>query len=434
VAIQCHLDMVCEKEVGVAHDFFVDPIQARREGDRIFALGTTLGADNGIGVSAALSLITTPGLQHGPLELIFTVEEETGLYGAAAFDASHLRSRLLINLDTEDPRSLTVGSAGGATVIVSVDAVQERPERRWVGRQLNVSGLKGGHSGLQIGQRLGNAIKLLTKTLTAARSAGICFQIASIQGGTVDNAIPRQCGAVLGMSSLSATKFDDLIKDRQKSMLAALAADEPSVRLEARECPAPDRVWSGDLAEGILELLENLPYGALKMSEEFTNTVETSANVAIIRTASKSIEIVLSARSSVDVQLDTLLAEFSVQAQKIGALIETRDKYPAWQPNLNSPLLTLAEKAFYCVHGTAPVIQVMHGGLECGLIVSKVPEMDAISIGPLIRYAHTPQEDVSISSVVEMWAMLTTLLKALSEAEPSVLQPSRQNLEVYGIN
>lgn len=433
VAIQCHLDMVYEKEDGVVHDFLVDPIRTQRDGDRIFALGTTLGADNGIGVSAALSLITTGGLQHGPLELIFTVEEETGLYGAAAFDSSRLKSRLLVNLDTEDSRSLTVGSAGGLTAAFSLDQLPERQKPGCVGRQISVSGLKGGHSGLQIDQRLANAIRLLARTLTLARAAGIGIQIASVQGGTVDNAIPRQCGAVLGMNPLSARRFDDFIRDQEKSMLFTWAADEPSVRLETSDCPAPGLVWSGDFGDEILELLEKLPQGVIKLSEEFPNTVETSANVAIIRTASKGVEIVLSIRSLVDAQVDSVLAECSVQAEKIGALVETRDRYPAWRPNANSPLLKLAEKAFFCVHGAAPAVRVMHAGLECGLIASKVAEMDAISIGPLIRYAHTPEEDLSISSVVEMWTLLTTLLKQLSEADPGALEPARQKVQIYGM-
>jgi dipeptidase D len=430
VAIQCHLDMVCEKEDGVVHDFAVDPIQPRRKGDRIGAAGTTLGADNGIGVSAALALLTTQDLQHGPLELIFTVEEETGLYGAAALDTSLLRSRRLLNLDSENPDGLTVGSAGGATMIISLEAPHEKFPSNWVWRELSLSGLRGGHSGLQIHERLGNAIKLLADTLGAVRAADIRFQIAALQGGTLDNAIPRQCNAVLAMSPLSATRFDAFIRERRDALMANWSADEPSILVNASPSSAHDYVWSGDFSQSVLDLLLDLPHGALKMSSTFEGSVETSANLATIRTEMRRVEIVVGTRSFAPIQLDWLLACIRSRAERLRSTVEIRDEYPVWQPNLDSPLLNLAEEVFRHVQGRSPLIQVLHGGLECGLIVSKVPQMDAISFGPLIRFAHTPQEYVTISSVGAMWKILLILLKALSEIGPGGLRPSTRKLRV----
>ena len=418
VAIQSHLDMVCEKTAGVEHDFDVDPIQPRRIGDRIFGTGTTLGADDGVGVAAALSVVTTSGLRHGPLELIFTVEEETGLYGAAGLETSLLSSRLLLNLDSEDPDGLTVGSAGGATMIISIDASREKVAPRWVGRELCVSGLKGGHSGVQIHERLANAIKLLTDTLTAATSAGIEFRIGSLQGGTADNAIPRQCQAQLAMSQRSATEFDVFIREQQDAVVSAWNTAEPSVLVSSSSCSAARSAYSRDFGQNILALLMELPHGALEMSSAFPGNVETSSNLASVRTISDGVRITISARSLVEAQLNALFRRICKRAQRVEARVETFDRYPSWQPNLGSPLLNLADKVFRRLRGKAPAIQVVHGGLECGFIVSKLPEMDALSFGPLVRFAHTPGEYVAISSVESMWQMLVQMLKALSEACP----------------
>jgi dipeptidase D len=416
VAVQTHLDMVCEKEAGVTHDFATDPVRPRRVGNHIFATGTTLGADNGIGVAASLALLTTPAIEHGPLELLFTVKEEIGLCGAAALDLALLRSRQLINLDTEDSDMLTVGSAGGANACLSLGLSLESLRSGWIGRQLRITGLKGGHSGLEIHHRLGNAIKLLVEILMAAKSAGIDFRIGSLQGGEEASAIPRDCAALLALHPLSIAKFDELIRQEQDRLLNAWSTDEPSIQLGTLSAVATEEVWSLAFGQSVLDLLKNLPSGVLKMSVKFPGSTETSANLAKIRSEQRRVEIVISVRSLVETQIAEFLAAFGSQGRKFGANMRVEQRYPAWLPNLNSVLLRVADQVFRQVYGKTPSVCPLHGGLECSLIVQKIPGMDAISFGPLIRFAHTPQENVDVTSVGGMWKMLVSLLEALGRA------------------
>ena len=413
VAIQSHLDMVCEKRPDVMHDFETDPIRPRREGDLVFASGTTLGADNGIGAAAALAFLTTPDLRHGPLELLFTVEEETGLYGAMELDPLLLKARMLINLDSEDPDELTVGCAGGAGAILRLPIVSEPTPRDWYGCKVVVSGLKGGHSGVQIHERLANAIKLLVEVLIGLRETGADFRLVALSGGTAHNAIPRDATAHIAIApkTLPALEAGERIYDALHSQWSV---DEPDFTLHIENADTPSAVMSAQCTNTALSLLRDLPHGVVKMSEAFPGKVETSSNLANVQTLDGHLEIATSSRSFVAAELDKVQRHIETIGAAAGAEIEIRDGYPGWEPDADSRLLRVAEEVYGQVCGKQPAVQVVHAGLECGVIVSKIPGMEAISFGPLIRGAHTPEEYVDASTVEPTWKLLVALLNALS--------------------
>jgi dipeptidase D len=414
VAVQSHLDMVCEKRPDVQHDFDRDPIRPRREGDRIYAAGTTLGADNGIGAAAALALLTEPGLKRGPLELIFTVEEETGLHGAMALDPTLVRSRLLINLDSEDPRELTVGCAGGAGTVLKLPLRLEAAPAGWAGRKLVVSGLKGGHSGVQIHERLANAIKLLNDLLLALQAAGSDLRLRSLRGGNAHNAIPRDASALLAIPPVSLPAVERAVAAHGDALRRVWGNDEPGVRVELREAPPPERVMTELLQARLLALLDRLPHGVLRMSEAFPGKVETSSNLAQVETRDDRVEIGTSSRSFVEAEIDRVQAAIRAAGETAGAEVAARDGYPGWEPDPGSRLLRVARKVYEREFGVRPEVEVIHAGLECGVIVSRVPGMEAISFGPSIKSPHTPEEHVYPATVESTWRLLTALLAELA--------------------
>jgi dipeptidase D len=417
VAVQAHLDMVCEKRPGVQHDFDTDPIRPRIEGDWVYATGTTLGSDNGIGAAAALALLTERGLAHGPLELLFTVEEETGLHGAANLDPSQVRSRLMINLDSEDPSVLTVGCAGGAGTILRVPARREPPPpvcRAWT---VHVSGLKGGHSGVQIHERLANAIKLLTHVLRTARGAGVPLRIAAIHGGNAHNAIPRDASATVVVPADQGAALEAAVRQTADVLRAEWAGDEPGLSVDVHAADyASEALTAGD-SERLIGLLEALPHGVLTWSRAFEGKVETSSNLAQIALTGDAVEIATSSRSFVDAELDRVQAEIQELGRAAGAVLEVRDGYGGWEPNPDSMLLAVTRSVYEDTFRTPPVVEVIHAGLECGIIVSRMEGMEAISFGPRIQGAHTPEERVEISTVASTWNLLVALLAELARPD-----------------
>jgi dipeptidase D len=422
VAIQGHLDMVAAKEAGSPHDFLRDPIRPRRDGDCIFGTGTTLGADNGIGISASLALLTSQCLTHGPLELVFTVEEETGLYGAENLDASLVKARYLINLDSENDQELTVGSAAGAAATITLEPGTDTTPSGYFGRRILVSGLKGGHSGLQIHEPLANAIKLAANVIRALEDGDIDFRMGSISGGEADNVIPRQADVTLAVSPLVMAKLEAILH-RVEGELRREWVEEPNLALTVEEIDTPARVWMQSSQNLLVQLITSLPHGALKMSASFPGKVQTSANLANVRTENEQVKIVLSVRSFVAADLEDVIANFGIFARNANGRIEMGGKYPSWEPNLASPLLELTKSAYRVVRGKSPEVQILHGGLECGLIAAKIPSMNAISFGPLIRGAHTPEEHIYISTVEPTWKVLVELLQTIAQNECVVSQP-----------
>lgn len=414
VAIQAHLDMVCEKRPGVAHDFTTDPIQPRLVGVRVYASGTTLGADNGIGAAMALATLTSPGLNHGPLELVFTVEEEIGLNGANELGPTLVQARLMINLDSEDPEELTVGCAGGSGVVFRLPLNLEPAPAGLLGVRLEVSGLKGGHSGVQIHEPLANAIKLLVAALEElVDERGVPFRVASITGGNAHNAIPRDASALLAVPADRLGDVEASMAELSAHLRTEWQTDEPGLQLSVAKVSAPERVLPVAEADALIALLREVPHGVRQMSEAFPGKVETSANLATVRMDDTSITVAASTRSFLVSELERLQHQLQEIGARAGAVVEPRPTYPAWEPNPNSELLRVAEQVYGEVFGHPAQVQVIHAGLECGVIAAKLPGMEAISFGPLIRGAHTPEEYVDIPSVEAIWRLLAALLAAL---------------------
>ncbi len=418
--IQAHLDMVSEKRPEVTHDFSRDPIRPRVVEGWVYASGTTLGADNGIGAACTLALLTQPGLAHGPLELLFTVEEETGLGGATDLDPSLISARSMINLDSEDPRELTIGCAGGAGAALEVDLETEAPPAGWIGQEIRISGLKGGHSGVQIHEPLANAIKLLTGALLALRTAGIPYRLCRLDGGNARNAIPRDAAAIAVLPAASIDALQQVLARYRQELWETWSADEPNLALQVTGAPVAPAV-SLSTTEQITGILEKLPHGVLAMSDQFPGKVETSANLATVRTEPGSAGkgkwvIVSSVRGFVQAELGKLLAQITSLAHEAGARAILHEGYPGWEPDPHSRLLLTAETVYNELFGRAPEVQVIHAGLECGIIAAKAPGMEAVSFGPRIEGAHTPEERVLISSVDGTWQLLLRLLDALSRS------------------
>ena len=417
VAVQAHLDMVCDSAPGVRHDFTRDPILTRRDGDTISARDSTLGADNGIGVAAALALLTDSTVLCGPLELLFTVEEETGLYGALALDASMLRARSLINLDSEDDDALTVGCAGGADVKIRLELEQEPLDAGWSAVELSVSGLTGGHSGVQIHEHRANAIKQLVVMIDRLREGGVELRLFSLTAGTAHNAIPLAGAARLAIAGDALERTRALVAEVASELTQEWGVDEPGLAIELRSLDGPlQRAAGAGGSDRLLSLLRELPHGVLAMSEDFPGTVATSINLAMVATDGAQVEVQTSARSvSADV-LAAIVARVEQVARENGASATLEGGYPGWEPTPDSPLLAAAARAYEHIHGTQPKIEVVHGGLECGALIAKIPDLDAISIGPRIREAHTPREHVYASTVAGTWRVLITLLEELAAA------------------
>jgi len=411
VAVQAHLDMVCAAAPGADHDFERDPIVARRDGDRIFAQGTTLGADNGIGVAAALALLTEADLDCGPLELIFTVEEEIGLLGALRFDTSLLRTSSLINLDSEDDRALTVGCAGGSETILRLALEWEDVSDGWSCAELHVSGLSGGHSGVQIHEHRANATKLLVSVLERAITGGVDVRLVSMTAGSAHNAIPNDAVTRLVIPADSIATFTAIVSEASGELEREWGDDEPGISIELKTIgPRPSSAVSSAASLGFLTLLRELPHGVIAMSPRFEDTVASSANLALVRTEGETVEVLTSLRALAADELEAIAGGVRELGEKAGAGVQEKGGYPGWEPRQGSPLVAAATAAYQRIHGRDPAIEVVHGGLECGVLVDGDPELDAISFGPLIREPHTPQEHVYASTVADTWRLLLELV------------------------
>lgn len=415
-AVQAHLDMVCEKRPEIPHDFHTDPIHPRVLDGWVYATGTTLGADNGIGASAALALLTTPGLTHGPLELLFTLQEEIGLFGAAALEPELLHAQYLVNLDSEDPRELTIGCAGGggASLRIPTPTTPADPDATAV--TLRISGAKGGHSGVQIHEPLANAIQLLAHVLVAVEAAGIPLRLVSLAGGNARNAIPRDAEATVLLPESDTTRFDTAFQEVTAKVMQEWHAHEPNLRVDREAAPLAPAL-SVEQSRQLLHLLVEMPHGVLTMSQRFTGKVETSANLALVHLESGFFEIVTSIRSFIQTELGKVLARVRTLGLASGAEVTERESYPGWEPDAESRLLQVAETVYTDLFARTPEVQVIHAGLECGLIAAKKPGMEAISFGPRIEGAHTPEERVAIATVGDTWRLLTSLLDAVSRPQ-----------------
>jgi dipeptidase D len=410
VVLQAHLDMVTEMNAGTVHDFFKDPIIPRRDGEWVKATGTTLGADNGIGAATLLALLDSDDLVHGPLELLFTVDEETGLTGALDLDpaALGLKGRLLLNLDSEEEGTVTVGCAGGSTSRLTLPLESAPAPQGTASLAVKLSGLKGGHSGMEIHLQRGNALKLLARVLFAAAQQ-TPFHLASFSGGNKHNAIPREAAAQVVVPAASRDAFQTAAEQEIAAIAAEIRSADPDVKLEIAEAPAPGRAWTVAASRRAIDLLNALPHGVLTMSYDIPGLVETSTNLG-------AVTVLMSTRSSVASAMRSTRRRLRSIAELAGAEVVETEGYPGWKPDLASPLLARFQQVHHRLTGKDAEVLAIHAGLECGILREKFPEMNAISFGPIIKGAHSPDEGVKIDSVGRFWELLKATLADLAAA------------------
>ena len=411
--LQSHLDMVNDKNSDVEHDFGKDPIRPVREGDYLTADGTTLGADNGIGVAAMLAIMEAHDLVHGPLEFLYTIDEETGLTGAMGLDASMLRGRRLVNLDSEEEGALTVGCAGGADTTLRLRLQTLPAPERVTAHRVKLHGLKGGHSGLDIHLQRGNAIQLLARVIHAVARGTPGF-LAGIEGGNKRNAIPREAWATVIIPEEQSGTFLQQVGEQFDAVKAEFEAVDPGITLSVEEVSTPQEVWTTDTTWNILRLLVALQHGVLAMSNDIPGLAETSTNLAVVRTERHELTVLLNTRSSVASALDWGRRKIRAIGFLAGARVEEPEGYPGWKPNLDSPLLHVVKSVHARLAGKEPHVEALHAGLECGLIGEMLPGMDMISFGPQIENPHSPDERVMIDSVGRFYDLLTEVLEELA--------------------
>jgi dipeptidase D len=410
--LQGHLDMVCEKNSDKVHDFCKDPVQPEIKGDWVYAQGTTLGADNGIGLAAALAVMEDQGLVHGPLEFLFTVDEETGLTGANKIQKGFLSGKMLLNLDSEDEGTFTIGCAGGADSSLVLPLERKKTASKNLFK-LHLHGFRGGHSGIDINQGRGNAIKLLARMLGQAR-ASAKFELVRVEGGSKHNAIPREAVAILACPPIQVRSLTMALKKAFDKIKVEFKAVEPGAAYTLEAAAGKDLAMTRDSQETLIDFLLAVPHGVIAMHPEIAGLTETSTNLAIVKTGRAAFEVLCSSRSSVASALEATRDVIKSVCALAGAEAELHDGYPGWMPNLDSPLLKKLKEIYARSFGKEAEVVAIHAGLECGIIGEKFPGMDMISFGPTIRNPHSPEEHVDVGSVEKFWKFLTTALDSLS--------------------
>jgi dipeptidase D len=415
--LQGHLDMVAEKNSDVAFDFDKDPIQVRVEGDLVLATGTTLGADNGMGVAGGLAVALDPDAVHGPLELLFTVDEETGITGAAGLDAKLLKGRRMLNLDTEEDGALYVGCAGGCTTTTTIPLVRADLRPGTTPLRIKISGLRGGHSGCDIHENRGNALKLVNRVVRHLWHGGLALELVGLTGGSKHNAIPRESEAVIRVAKGDVGKAEAMVKDVTASLRAEFGAIDPDLKVVIEPAGAAAESSRGmtlDTASRVHRALAACPHGVLGMSRDVPGLVETSNNLAVVTTEVDKVVVVTSSRSSVAESLHSTLDQVRAIFKLAGGEPKNSDGYPGWKPDMGSAVLGTTKKVFKELFGKEPGIKAIHAGLECGIIGEKIPGIDMVSFGPQIENPHSPSELCRISTVGRFYSLLKGVLKELA--------------------
>ncbi|HPG33533.1 MAG: aminoacyl-histidine dipeptidase [Lentimicrobiaceae bacterium] len=416
VVLQSHMDMVCEKNSDTLHDFDIDPIQPFIEGEWVKAKGTTLGADDGIGIAAQLALLESSDLQHGPIECLFTVDEETGLTGAFGLKPDLLKSKILLNLDSEDEGEIFIGCAGGKDTLISMNYSKVPVGSGFTGYVVKVSGLKGGHSGDDINKGLGNANKILNRLLWEANRR-FEMRLSQFNGGNLRNAIAREAMAIVTVPKRFMAEFEQYVIDFGRTVKNELKVTEPGLNVQFKSTDLPDYLFDVATQERLLNALYACPHGVIAMSADIPNFVETSTNLASVKTFDNKIEITTSQRSSVESAKDNIgnmvVAVFNLAG---GKAVHT-DGYPGWTPNPRSEILEISKIAYQKLFATEPKVLAIHAGLECGLVGEKYPGMDMISYGPTIKGAHSPDERLKIDTVQKFWDLTLEILLNVPNVE-----------------
>jgi len=412
--LQAHMDMVNEKNADVEHNFDTDAIVPRKDGEYLCATGTTLGSDNGMGLAMSLAVMDSTTMQHGPLEFLFTVDEETGLTGATNLADDMLEGRTLINMDTEEEGALYVGCAGGAGINLTVNLEYHPLPDGHEALQLKLHGLKGGHSGVDIHLQRGNAVKLLARALKAVAGEH-AFALADLHGGNMHNAIPREAFATVAVASSGKATFEQAVQTTVAEIQAEFKPAEPTMELAIEPATDTSQVFATGTSALVLNLIEALPHGVLAMSYDIPDLVETSSNLATVKISDGKMVIHSSNRSSVDSAIRALQQRITSIGELAGVDVEELEGYPGWKPDLDSHVLKVARQVHKEVLGTDPEVKAVHAGLECGIIGEKYPGMDMVSLGPQIEFPHSPDERVRISSVASFYKLMVGILERLGK-------------------
>ena len=409
--LQGHLDMVCEKNEGTVHDFDVDPIKVIRDGDWLMAEGTTLGSDNGVGVAAALAVMESKDIAHGPLEFVFTIDEETGLTGASEFPAGLLKSKYFLNLDNEDEGTLCIGCSGGVKTTAR-RKVGLHPAGAGSAWRIKVSGLKGGHSGVDIHQGRGNALRIMGGVLQVLLDR-LPIEIAEINGGSAQNAIPREAAAVVLADPSREKELKSIVATAEAGYKTDLGGFDSGLQITVEKTERPAKVLDTVDAKQTVALLASLYHGVVAMSPDVAGLVQTSTNLATVSTKGDVVEIVTSQRSAIESSMLAAARMVATVCRLAGFEVEHAGKYPGWKPEPNSDIVRKLQEVHQKLFGEPAKLIAMHAGLECGVIGEKYPGMEMASFGPTIVGPHSPNERVKISSVQSFWNYLKLVLENL---------------------
>jgi dipeptidase D len=414
VVLQSHVDMVCEKNSDIKHDFDKDPIHAYVDGEWVKARGTTLGADDGIGIAAQLAVLASNEIEHGPVECLFTVDEETGLTGAFALQKGFFEGKILINLDSEDEGELFIGCAGGTDTVASFQFKKEKPGKNDISFKVAVSGLTGGHSGDDIHKGLGNSNKILNRFLWNLNQKS-SLRLVSFDGGNLRNAIPREAYAVFTIDEDKIVEMGDLFQTYSKDIKREFFMTEPGLNLSLEKVDLPDYVIDINTQSALLNSLYACPHGVVAWSQTIPGLVETSTNLASVKLKGNQIEVSTSQRSSIESAKWDIACMVEATFLLAGARVTHGKGYPGWAPDKNSEILKITESSYKKLFHTKPIVRAIHAGLECGLFLEKYPDLDMISFGPTIKGAHSPDERLHIESNVKFWELLIEVLREIPE-------------------
>ena len=409
VILQAHMDMVPQKNNDTVHDFTKDPIETYVDGDWVRAKGTTLGADDGLGVAVAMAVLEASDVKHGPLEVLITKDEETGMYGAFGLKPDTLQGDILLNLDSEEEGELYIGCAGGIDITASLEYKEEAPAEGLIARKLVLKGLRGGHSGLEINEGRGNANKLLARVTHDLLMEFDC-QLASFEGGNMRNAIPREAHAVLVFNPDDMEGLDAYIREYEVQLNEEYAPIESNISLKMEETDTPAMVVPEEIQDNMINVLMACQDGVMRMIPTVPDTVETSSNLAIVLIGGGKAEIRILARSSCDTMKDFLADSLTACFSMAGMKVELSGSYSGWQPNVQSPILLAMKESYKEQFGTEPAVKVIHAGLECGIIGATYKNLDMISFGPTLRSPHSPDERAYIPSVPKFYDFVVATL------------------------
>lgn len=415
VVLQGHMDIVCEKTKTSTHDFSKDPIRLIYDGDWLTADETTLGADNGIAIAMAMVMATDKDTPHPPLELLFTVDEETGLTGANALKPGFIKGKILINIDSEDEGIFTVGCAGGINTMLNLPLDPADIPGGYATLKLEAGGMKGGHSGIDISLEKANAIQVMGRLLREIAKS-VAFLLVDLKGGSAHNAIPRDCESIIAVPAGAVDKVARIVGDFESVVRKDFRNTEPELSLTSAPCEAPlSGAFSAASTARAVQMILAMPHGVASMSTDIEGLVETSNNFANISIRDNEIHILSSQRSSVESRLEAHTASIESVSLLAGGSAESGEGYPPWPPNMDSPLLKRSIDVYRKLFNKEPVVEVIHAGLECGIIGDKYPGMDMISIGPTLKFPHSPDEKVCVSDIGKIWDFMVALFEDIKE-------------------